>query len=120
MKVKKEIRKKRVRLKIRKKTMERICVNRTSKNIYAQIISSDGKKVLLSASTLDKDIKKEIEGQKYKPMEAAKKVGLILAKRASAKKIGVNKKLAFDRSGFKYHGRVKELAKAARKGGLLF
>ncbi|CAA3706253.1 50S ribosomal protein L18 [Candidatus Portiera aleyrodidarum] len=116
MKVKKEIRKKRVRLKIRKKMIKRICVNRTSKNIYAQIISSDGKKVLLSASTLDKDIKKEIED--IKPMEAAKKVGLILANRA--KKIGVNKKLAFDRSGFKYHGRVKELAKAARKGGLLF
>lgn len=119
MKVKKEIRKKRakrVRLKIRKQMSERLCVNRTSKNIYAQIISSEGNKVLVSASTLDKDIKKEIED--IKPMEAAKKVGFILAKRA--KKIGVNKKLAVDRSGFKYHGRVKELAKAALKGGLLF
>lgn len=117
MKFKKEIRKKRakrVRLKIRKQMISRICVNRTSKNIYAQIISSDGKNVLVSASTLDRDIIKE----DIKPMEAAKKVGLILAKRA--KKIGFNKKLAFDRSGFKYHGRVKELAKAARKGGLLF
>ncbi|AGI27112.1 50S ribosomal protein L18 [Candidatus Portiera aleyrodidarum] len=116
MKLKKEIRKKRVRFKIRKKMMERICVNRTAKNIYAQIISSDGKKVLVSASTLDKDIKKEIED--IKPMEAAKQVGVSLAKRA--KKLGFKKKLAFDRSGFKYHGRVKELAKAARQGGLLF
>ncbi|CEL12377.1 50S ribosomal protein L18 [Candidatus Portiera aleyrodidarum] len=119
MKLKKEIRinrAKRVRLKIRKKMIERICVNRTSRNIYAQIISGDGKTVLLSASTLDKDIKKEIKD--IKPMEAAKKVGLMLASRA--KRIGFNKKLAFDRSGFKYHGRVKELAKAAREGGLLF
>lgn len=117
MKIKKEIRKKRIRLKIRKKMSKSICVNRTSKNIYAQIISSDGKKVLVSASTLDKDLKKEIED--IKPMDAAKKIGLILAKRA--KQIGYKLgKLSFDRSGFKYHGRVKELAKAARKGGLLF
>lgn len=116
MNVKKEKRKKRVRFKIRKQFISRICVHRTLKHIYAQFVSSDGKNVLVSASTIDKDIKKEVKNMK--PIEAAKRVGVILAKRAT--KIGVIKKTSFDRSGLKYHGRIKELAKGARKGGFLF
>ncbi|CAA3705168.1 50S ribosomal protein L18 [Candidatus Portiera aleyrodidarum] len=122
LKIKKEIRKKRVRFKIRKNFIESICIKRTSKNIYAQILSTDRRKVLVSASSLDKDIKKNIENIKLKPkpMDIAKRVGLILAKRAKKIGVGVTKKISFDRSGFKYYGRIKELAEGARKGGLLF
>jgi len=117
MNLKKENRKKRIRFKICKKLKrERICVNKTSKHIYAQVVSADGKKVLVSASTLEKDIKKETKNMNQ--MEAAKRVGVILANRAKKKSL-INK-ASFDRSGFKYHGRIKEVATGARKCGLIF
>ena len=81
--------------------------------MYAQVIAADGSKVLASASTLDKSF----ESQSSSNQDAAKKVGELIAERA--KKAGVEV-VAFDRSGFKYHGRVKELADAAREGGLQF
>ncbi len=91
----------------------RLCVYRSSQHMYAQVISANGGKVLASASTLDKELRGEATGN----VEAAKKVGLLVAERAKA--AGVTK-VAFDRSGFKYHGRVKALADAAREGGLEF
>ena len=81
--------------------------------MYAQIISADGGKVIASASTLDADLRSGATGN----IEAAKKVGLLVAERAKA--AGVTQ-VAFDRSGFKFHGRVKALADAAREGGLEF
>lgn len=95
--------------------VNRLCVHRTPRHIYAQIISPNGAQVITSASTLDKDVKKKI---KYSGnVEAAGIVGKILADRA--KKAGVEK-VAFDRSGFKYHGRVRALAEAARENGVKF
>lgn len=91
----------------------RLCVTRTSKHIYAQIISEDGSKVLATASTLDKELRSGATGNK----DAAAKVGELIANRA--KDAGVSK-VAFDRSGFKFHGRVKALADAAREAGLQF
>ena len=101
------------RLKMRELEAVRLCVYRSSQHMYAQVISADGGKVLASASTLDKELRGEATGN----VEAAKKVGLLVAGRAKA--AGVTK-VAFDRSGFKYHGRVKALADAAREGGLEF
>lgn len=103
----------------RMKTMEletiRLCVHRTPRHIYAQVISADGAKVLTSASTLDKKIQGKVKSTGN--IEAAQLVGKILAERALS--VGIQK-VAFDRSGFVYHGRVKALADAAREGGLLF
>ena len=93
----------------------RLCVFRSSKNIYAQIIDDVNGKTLVAASTLDKDIKAECEYGGNK--EAAKKVGQMIAKRALKKKI---KSVVFDRGGYIFHGRVKELAEGAREGGLKF
>ena len=101
------------RLKMRELEAVRLCVYRSSQHMYAQVISADGGKVLASASTLDKELRGEATGT----VEAAKNVGLLVAERAKA--AGVTK-VAFDRSGFKYHGRVKALADAAREGGLEF
>ena len=101
------------RLKMRELEAVRLCVYRSSQHMYAQVISADGGKVLASASTLDKELRGDATGN----VEAAKKVGLLVAERAKA--AGVTK-MAFDRSGFKYHGRVKALADAAREGGLEF
>jgi len=101
------------RLKMRELEAVRLCVYRSSQHMYAQVISADGGKVLASASTLDKELRGEATGN----VEAAKKVGLLVAERAKA--AGVTQ-VAFDRSGFKYHGRVKALADAAREGGLEF
>lgn len=103
----------RARFKIRELGAIRLCVHRTPRHIYAQVISADGGQVLASASTLDKDLRAEAGGN----IDAATKVGALLAERA--KSAGVTK-VAFDRSGFKYHGRVKALAEAAREGGLEF
>ena len=89
----------------------RLCVNRTPRHIYAQVISADGGKVLAQASTLDASLRSGTTGN----IEAATKVGALIAERAKA--AGVTK-VAFDRSGFKYHGRIKALADAAREGGL--
>ena len=103
----------RARVKMRELGATRLCVNRTPRHIYAQIISSDGAQVLATASTVEKDLREGKTGN----AEAAAKVGQLIAERAIAKGI---KKVAFDRSGFKYHGRLKALADAAREGGLEF
>ncbi len=101
------------RFKIRELKVNRLCVNRTPRHIYAQIIGPEGSDVLVSASTLEKSLREGKTGN----AEAAGKVGALLAERA--KEAGI-KEVAFDRSGFKYHGRVKALADAAREGGLEF
>ena len=103
----------RSRAKIRELGVDRLCVNRSPRHIYAQIIAADGNKVLASASTLDKDLRAGATGN----VDAAKAVGQLIAERAKA--AGVTT-VAFDLSGFKYHGRVKALADAAREGGLEF
>ena len=90
----------------------RLCVYRSNANIYAQIIDDTKGVTLVSASTLDKEIK-----EKHSNIEAAKEVGSLVAKRALSKKI---KTVVFDRGGYIYHGVVKELAEAARSGGLEF
>lgn len=90
----------------------RLCVYRSNNNIYAQIIDDVAGNTLVSASTLDKEVK-----TKKSNIEAAKEVGTLIAKRATAKKI---KNVVYDRSGYIYHGIVKELAEAAREGGLEF
>lgn len=101
------------RLKIRELGAVRLCVNRTPRHIYAQVIAADGATVLAQASTLDTDLREGATGN----ADAAKKVGELVAERAKA--AGVTK-VAFDRSGFKYHGRIKALADAAREAGLEF
>ena len=93
----------------------RLCVHRTSQHIYAQVISSCGGMVIASASTLEKELKSA--SATGGNIEAAKKIGQLIAERALEKNI---KKVAFDRSGFKYHGRIKALADAARGAGLDF
>ena len=103
----------RARAKIRELGVIRLCVNRTPRHIYAQIISADGGQVLASASTLDTSLRTGATGN----IEAASKVGKLIAERAKAAGIET---VAFDRGGFKYHGRVKALADAAREGGLKF
>ena len=91
----------------------RLTVNHTPRHIYAQIINGEGNRVLAQASTLDKDLRSGATGN----IEAAAAVGKLVAERAKA--AGVTE-VAFDRSGYKYHGRVKALADAAREGGLEF
>ena len=93
----------------------RLCIHKTPRHIYAQVISPEGNTVLVSASTLDKEVRKDVE--KTGGAAAATVVGKVVAERA--KTAGITK-VAFDRSGFKYHGRVKALAEAAREGGLDF
>ena len=102
------------RAKISELRATRLCVHRTPRHIYAQVIAETGDKVLASASTLDKDLR---AGGVTSNKDAAGAVGKLIAERAKA--AGVTK-VAFDRSGFKYHGRVKALADAAREGGLEF
>ena len=106
---------KRGRMHIRELEATRLCVHRTPRHIYAQIISPAGDKVLVCASTLDKEIKGSAKSTGN--VDAAGLVGKLLAERAV--KAGV-KQVAFDRSGFQYHGRIKALADAAREGGLEF
>ncbi|ORU90165.1 MAG: 50S ribosomal protein L18 [Cycloclasticus sp. symbiont of Poecilosclerida sp. M] len=100
---------------IREVGVDRLSVHRTPRHIYAQITSADGSKVLVAASTLSSDVKKTVKTPGN--AEAASAVGKAIAERAT--KAGVTK-VAFDRSGFKYHGRVKALAEAARENGLEF
>lgn len=95
--------------------MVRLCVFRTNSHIYAQIISAEGDKVLASASTVEAEVRSSLKSGGN--TEAAAVVGKRIAERA--KTIGVEK-VAFDRSGFQYHGRVKALAEAARENGLSF
>mgnify|MGYP003572258149 CR=1 FL=1 len=106
----------RARAKIRELGGFRLCVHRTPRHIYAQVITPDGAKVVASASTLEKDLRGSIDGHAGN-RSAAAAIGKVIAERA--KSAGVEK-VSFDRSGFRYHGRVKALADAARDGGLQF
>lgn len=100
------------RTRIRITAEYRLCVNRTPRHIYAQVMLPNGSQTVVSASSLDKEIRKL---GKMDKIGIATQVGALIAKRALDKKI---KKVAFDRSGFFYHGRVKVLAEAARDSGL--
>jgi|TARA_B110000238_G_C15819542_1_gene307947 large subunit ribosomal protein L18 len=103
------------RAKIKQLGVNRLCVYKTPRHVYAQVIAPNGSQVLASASSLDKEVKGQV---KYSGnIDAAITVGKILAERA--KKVGISK-VAFDRSGFKYHGRIKALADAAREQGMEF
>jgi large subunit ribosomal protein L18 len=93
----------------------RLSVLRTGQHLYAQIFSSDGSKVLASASTVQSDVRDGLKNGKN--ADAAAKVGQAIAQKAVAAGI---QKVAFDRSGYRYHGRIKALADAAREGGLQF
>jgi large subunit ribosomal protein L18 len=100
---------------IRTLGVSRLCVHRTPRHIYAQLIAPNGESVIASASTLDKEIRERV---KYGGNAAAAAiVGTTIAERA--RKAGITR-VAFDRSGFKYHGRIKALADAAREGGMEF
>jgi large subunit ribosomal protein L18 len=103
------------RVRIARQEVVRLTVHRTNQHIYAQVIDASGGKVLASASTLEKDLR--ASHPKGNGREAAAEVGKRIAEKAKA--AGVTE-VAFDRSGFSYHGRVKALAEAAREGGLKF
>ena len=105
----------RARAKIRELGAYRLAIHRTPRHIYAQVIAPNGEEVVVAASTLEADVKKELSTTGN--IGAAAVVGRIVAERA--KTAGITK-VAFDRSGFKYHGRVKALADAARESGLDF
>ncbi len=108
-------RSRKTRAKIKELGVARLSVFRTAKHIYAQVISPCGKHVIASASTLDADVKGQI---KYSGnVDAATAVGAAIAKKALSKDVS---EVAFDRSGFKYHGRIKALADSAREAGLQF
>lgn len=103
------------RARITESGRNRLCVNRSPRHIYAQIISIDGSETLVCASTVEKSIKEQqkLTGNK----DAAALVGKVIAEKALEAGI---KEVAFDRSGFRYHGRVRALAEAAREAGLVF
>lgn len=103
----------RQRIKIRELGVCRLCIFRTPKHIYAQVIAPDGGHTLATASTLDPVVRKEVTTGGN--VDAAKVVGRLVAERA--KSVGVES-AAFDRSGFRFHGRIKALADAAREAGL--
>ena len=103
------------RARIRELAMVRLTIHRTPRHIYAQVIDGTGAKVLAAASTVQESVKKGLQGTGN--VEAAKAVGRSIAEKAKA--AGVTK-VAFDRSGYQYHGRVKALADAAREAGLEF
>ena len=106
----------RVREKIKgTSSIPRLCVYRSPNHIYAQVIDDTRGHTLAAASTLDAEIKGELEGKKKSDKSVL--VGTLIAKRAKDKGI---EKVAFDRGGFKYHGRIKALADAAREEGLKF
>jgi large subunit ribosomal protein L18 len=105
----------RARSKIRELGAYRLCVHRTPRHIYAQVIAPDGAQVIVSASSLDKELRSALTNTGN--TEAASAVGKAIAERAKDKGVA---RVAFDRGGFKYHGRVKALADAARDGGLEF
>jgi large subunit ribosomal protein L18 len=106
----------RSRAKIRELSAHRLCVFRSPRHIYAQIISPEGNRVIASASTLDKEYRQIAAGYTGN-QSAAAAIGKIVAERARA--AGVEH-VSFDRSGYRYHGRVKALAEAARENGLKF
>jgi large subunit ribosomal protein L18 len=103
------------RMKIRELGVARLTIHRTPQHIYAQVFDSQGAKVLATASTVQEKVAKGLKGTGN--VEAAKAVGRAIAERSKA--AGVSK-VAFDRSGFQFHGRVKALADAAREAGLEF
>jgi len=110
------------RRRIALQSVARLTVHRTNLHIYASVISDDGKRVLASASTLEADVRKALNGDgkaagKGGNIAAASAVGKRIAEKAKA--AGIDK-VAFDRAGFAYHGRVKALADAAREAGLQF
>lgn len=108
-------RSRRARAKIRSLGAARLTVHRTPRHIYAQLIDAQGERTLATASTLEQDVRKDL---KYTGnVEAAAAVGKLIAERAKA--AGVEE-VAFDRSGYKYHGRIRALADAAREAGLRF
>ena len=103
------------RAKIAELKVTRLSVHRTNTHIYAQIIAETGDKVIVSASTVEADVRKNLKNGGN--IEAAALIGKLIAQKA--KKAGVTT-VAFDRSGYKYHGRIKALADAARENGLSF
>ncbi len=103
------------RAKIEELAVNRLSVHRTPRHIYAQVIAPDGGTVLASASTVEQDVRKSTKSTGN--IEAAAVVGARIAEKAKAAGIDT---VAFDRSGFRYHGRVKALADAAREAGLKF
>ena len=103
------------RVRIAEQRAVRLAVGRSNSHIYAQIIAPTGDKVLASASTLEADVRKDLKNGGNKA--AAEAVGKRIAEKA--KSLGIES-VAFDRSGFRFHGRVKALAEAARAGGLKF
>jgi large subunit ribosomal protein L18 len=118
MNSKKQVRARRskaTRMHIRSNGAHRLTVHRTPRHIYAQIIAPDATSTIVAASTVEKALADGLKSTGN--LEAAKKIGVTLAQRAKEKGIT---KVAFDRSGFKFHGRVKALADAAREGGLEF
>ena len=106
------------RIRIAAQGVARLTVNRTNSHIYATVISDDGAKVIATASTAEAEMRKALGGAgKGGNASAAQEIGKRIAERAKA--AGVEK-VAFDRAGFAYHGRVKALAEAAREAGLQF
>jgi large subunit ribosomal protein L18 len=106
------------RVRIAKQTVVRLSVHRTNLHIYASIISDDGSRVLASASTAEKEVREQLGiAGKGGNASAATLIGKRIAEKAKAAGI---EKVAFDRSGFAFHGRVKALAEAAREAGLQF
>ena len=105
------------RVRIGLQRMNRLAVYRTNLNIYASVLSADGGRVLVSASTLEQEVRNQLTGSKGRGgnAAAAKIIGARIAQKAAAAGI---REVAFDRSGFRYHGRVKALADAAREAGL--
>ena len=111
--IKRQKRATKTRSKIELSENNRLTVFRSNSHIYAQVSTFDGSEVIASASTTESSVKSENNGN----IEAASKVGKLIAERAKEKGI---EKVSFDRSGYKYHGRVKALAESAREAGLSF
>lgn len=103
------------RARIRELGVPRLSVLRTGQHLYAQVFTADGSKVLAAASTTQSELAEGLTSRTN--IEAAARVGRVIAEKAKAAGI---EKVAFDRSGYRYHGRVKALADAAREGGLQF
>jgi large subunit ribosomal protein L18 len=106
---------KQTRIRIRNNGAVRLTVHRTNTHIYAQLTSSEGSKVLATASSLEKEVRSQLKHGGN--LKAAELIGQRIAQKAKEKGI---EKVAFDRAGYRYHGRVKALAEAARAGGLKF
>ena len=103
------------RARIRELGVPRLSVLRTGQHLYAQLFSADGSRVLAAASTTQSDVREGLKNGRNS--DAAAKVGKAIAEKARAAGI---EKVAFDRSGYRFHGRIKALAEAAREGGLQF